>query len=317
MIKPIEAAHKVQKWDGKSIKMPGIFSGVPMNKYHAADICIEPSVSSSTLRTLWLESPAHCWDKSPLNPDRDPTDDETDALLVGRAAHHLLFGEERFQDQFKLRPEDVLGEPWHGNKKVCKEWLAKAKLEGKTVLTPSQFESIEGMAISLAREPLVKAGILNGSIESSWFWKDIETGLWCKVRPDASPNDSLDFADLKTTPSVKIEDLQRTIRDYGYFQQGALVGEACQQILKRPMSSFSLVFVEKKRPYCVRIVTLKENDLARGHKINRVALRTFADCFKSGKWPGPGGEQRDAAYIELPEWSQKQIDERLKFEYGT
>ena len=306
-----------KEWNGKQIGFPGIFHGVPMADYHRGDICIEPSVSSSTLRTLWLESPAHCWDKSPLNPDRDPDASETEALLVGRAAHHLLFGEARFQDLFKLRPETVGGEAWHGNKKVCKEWLAKAEVDGLTVLTPAQFETISGMAKSLARDPLVQAGILNGAIEHSWFWKDTETGLWCKVRPDASPNDSLDFADLKTTPSVQWDDLQRTIRDYGYFQQGALVGEACQEILRRPMTSFSLVFVEKKRPYCVRIVTLKENDLERGRKINRVCLRTFADCLKSGKWPGPGGDKSDASYIELPEWSQKQIDERLKLEFGA
>lgn len=306
------------QWNKKSISFPGIYMNVPMEKYHSADICIEPSVSSSTLRTLWLESPAHCWDRSPLNPKRDPDEDETAALLVGRAAHHLLFGEARFQEIFKIRPDTAPdGRAWNGNNLTCKDWLAKAKADGFTVLKPEQFESIEGMAKSLAREPLVKAGILNGAIEHSWFFKDLETGLWCKVRPDASPNDGLDMADLKTTVSVQFDDLQRTIRDYGYFQQGALVGEACQQILKRPMSSFSLVFVEKKRPYCVRIVTLKENDLDRGHKINVVARRTFADCYKAGHWPGPGGDQSDAKYIELPEWSQKQIDDRLKFEYGA
>jgi hypothetical protein len=301
----------VQKWDGRPIRFPGIYSGVPMDAYHSPSLCIEPSVSSSTLRTLWAKSPAHAWDRCPLNPRRDD-DDETEALILGRAVHHLLLGEARWQDVFVMRPDDVLGESWHGNKKVCREWMAKRRAEGLTVLTPVQFDGIKGMAESLAREPLVQAGILNGAIEQSTVWKDQPTGMWCKARPDAVPNDSLDYSDLKTTLSVQVDDLRRTIMDYGYHQQAAFVGEACRQILRRDMTSFSLVFVEKKRPFCTRIVTLRDADISRGAQINRRCLDIFAECYASGNWPGPAGDQRDAAYIDLPEWGRNRIDERLK-----
>jgi hypothetical protein len=64
----------------------------------------------------------------------------------------------------------------------------------------------------------------------------------------------------------------------------------------------------------VRVVTLKDVDLDRGEKQNRYALDAVARCIKSGHWPGPGGEREDAEHLELPEWAQKQIDDRL--EYG-
>lgn len=306
---------QVRKWSGKPIAMPGIVASMPIDRYHAADACIEPSVSSGGLRKIFNKSPKHYWAESPYNPDRiDPED--TEAMIFGRASHHLLFGETEFKKVYTVRPATINGEAWHASKLICKGWLKKAESDGLTVLTPTQLDHIKGMAKSLAEEPLVKAGILNGAIEQSYFWKDTETGLWIKVRPDANPNDSLDFADLKTTTSVLWPDLRRTIYDQGYFQQGALVADACQHILKRPMNSFSLVFIEKKPPYCCRIVTLKENEIKRGQQCNRIALRTFADCFKAKHWPGPGGDQDDAAYIEMNEWDQKRLDERIKLQLG-
>jgi hypothetical protein len=180
-----------------------------------------------------------------------------------------------------------------------------------TVLDPAMIEQIQGMANALAREPLVKAGILNGQIERSMFWKDKKTGVWLKSRPDAVPGDSPDFADLKGAHSVKFEDVRRAIGDFGYHQQGALVRAAAREILDYKSITFTLVLVEWKRPHCVRIVTLKDNDLDLGDRQNRWALDTFAKCWKEKRWPGPAGDQRDAEYVEIGEFRQKQITDQL------
>lgn len=313
---------KIKKWNNKSIAMPGIYSGVPITFYHSAKAAIELSISSSGLRTIFNESPKHYWSESVYNPDRIERE-ETVSLILGRAAHHLLFGEADFRKLFTVRPASVNGEAWHGNKTICKAWLRQQEDAGLTVLTMAQLDQIKGMAKSLAEEPLVRAGILNGGIEQSYFWKDTETGIWLKSRPDANPNDSLDFCDMKTTTSVQWDDLRRTIADYGYNQQGALIGEACQQIHHQPMNSFSLLFIESKPPHCCRIVTLKENDLQLGHEANHAALRTFAKCLKDKHWPGPGGDQQDASFIEMQPYAQKRLarqlgwdEDRIKRELG-
>ena len=51
---------------------------------------------------------------------------------------------------------------------------------------------------SLAEEPLIKAGILNGLVEHTMVYQDKETGVWIKVRPDCVPTDGADISDLKT-----------------------------------------------------------------------------------------------------------------------
>lgn len=292
------------------IKEPGIYSGVPIELYHG-DLCEGPSISSSGLRKIANESPAHYFVDSYLNPDPPEEKKTPEHFILGRAAHHLLLGEDDFSTQFIVRPEAYAEKPWNSNRTDCKEWLAKQAKGGRTVLLPAQIKAIRGMAKSLAETPLVKSGILNGAVEQTGVWVDKETGIYVKIRPDCIPNDSGDVCDLKTTTDVGYDELSKTIGNFGYHQQGALVGEGMQALLGRPMTSFSLCFVEKDAPWCARIVTLKDCDLDRGRKQNRVALRIFADCIDKGEWPGPG-DYSEAEFIEIPSWLQTRIDHKLE-----
>lgn len=285
------------------IGKPGVYR-LSLAEYHGQPTS-GPSISSSGLRRIFKQSPAHFWAHSSLNPDR-VEDEETQALLLGRAAHHLLLGEDDFSTLFIARPD--CWDSWRS--KDAKRWKEQQEADGRTCLLPGQLEQIRGMARSLAKHPLIQAGILNGEIEQSLIWKDKETDIWCKARPDAVPNDSGDFADLKTTTSVRDEALQRCIADFGYHQQGALITNGYTAITGNKATSFSLVFVEKEPPFCVRVVTLRDDDLARGERQNNAALRIFARCLETNEWPGPG--RADAEYLGLPPWEQTRIDYELE-----
>lgn len=296
---------EIIKWDGQPISKPGIFSGVPMSAYHGANLCDGPSISSSGLRKISNESAAHYFCESPYNPNRvEPK--ETDALVFGRAAHHLLLGEDDFNTHYIVRPDKW--DSWRTD--AAKQWRMDQEAQGRTVLLPGQLETIRGIARSLAAHPLIDAGILNGAIEQTIVWRCKDTGVWLKARPDAIPNDAGDFADLKTTTSVQTPDLARTIAEHGYHQQAALIAAGWHALTGHDIASFSFVFVEKQPPYCVRIVTLRDDDLARGERQNFIATKTFADCMKFGEWPGPGGA--DAEYLSLPTWAQTRIDHQLE-----
>lgn len=300
-------------WDGKPISKPGLYSGVPMSAYHSGRLCVGPSISSSGLRTIFNESEAHFWDKCPLNHDAEEQQD-TEAFILGRACHHLFLGEPFFQRSFIARPEKAPdGRAWNGNNASCKEWLAHQEGARMTVLTPEMLDRIRGMALSLGREPMVQAGALNGEIEITMV-NIHPSGVFVLKRPDVIPNDSGDIVDLKCTKSVKYHDLVRTIGDYGYHQQGALIGDGYKELFGRPIASFSLYFIENVRPYCCRIVTLKDEDLALGSRQNENAIQRFVKCLNSGVWPPPGGNQATAQYIEMSTWRRDIITSRLKAE---
>lgn len=294
--------------EGQKITEPGVYD-LSMDRYHA-DICDSPSISSSGLRTIWSQSPAHYWYDSPYNPNR-PEPKERPHFSTGKAAHHLLYlGRKGFDAEFVVRPEKW--KDWRTND--AKEWKAEQLKAGLTIITDGELEAITGMARSLGAHPLVKAGILDGAVERSLIFKDAKTGAWLKSRPDNIPASSGLFADLKTTESVSDESLARSLGSFGYHMQGALVGMAAEAVLGTQMEEFALVWVEKAPPHCARVTVLTGADLERGHLQLRRSIDQFAECVATGVWPGPGGDRTDAEYLQLPAWAAKQIDARLELE---
>lgn len=296
------------QWDGMPISKPGLYRGVSMAAYHQ-QLTDTPSISSSGKRTIWSKSPRHYFDDSYLNPDRPEDEEERPHFNVGRAAHHLLIlGRKGFDDEFVVRPDEFTS--YRTN--AAKAWKVDCLAAGLTIITPTELDDIVGMAKSLGQEPLVRAGILDGLIERTIVYRDPETGAWVKSRPDSIPDDS-DFSDLKTTTDVRDDALERTIREFGYHQQAATVRSAAQHACNIEMRDFTLVFVEKKRPYCVRIVPIDPEDIDRGASQNRVALHRFAQALESGYWPGPGASD-EAKYMGLSPYWRGRLDARLMLE---
>lgn len=234
-------------------------------------------------------------------------------MNLGSAVHWLAAHEPHFDSQFVIKPKQFRGAPWNGNRKDCIAELKRWKRDGLIVLTEEQIERVIGMAKALGMNPLVQEGILGGLKERSIFWIDKETGLWRKARPDAIPTASGDYSDLKTTTSTLYLDLQRTIGEFSYHMQGATILTGARAI-DLPAETFSLVFVESAAPFCTRVVQLRDEDIERGEKQNRAALRIIADCISSGSWPGPGDDRADCEWIDLPLWRREQIDEKLKLQ---
>lgn len=288
------------------ISEPGIYD-LTMAQYHG-DVADGPSISSSGLRTIWSQSPAHYWYDSPYNPN-PPEPKDRPHFSIGRAAHHLLYlGRKGFDAEFVVRPSEW--SDWRT--KAAKEWREEQLKAGLTIITDAELEAITGMARSLGAHPLVKSGILDGAVERSLIFKDDKTGVWLKSRPDNIPASSGLFADLKTADSVSDDSLERSLASYGYHMQAALVGMASEALLGRPMEEFAFVWVEKAPPHCVRVTVLTGADIERGRMQLRRSIDQFAECVATGEWPGPGGTRRDAEYLTLPAWAVKRIDQRLE-----
>ncbi len=295
---------------GVKVDIPCAIRNMPMDVYHGQP-CVGPSISSSQLRTIFSKSLAHYWNQSPLNPDREPFQD-TEATILGRAAHHLLLGEGEFNRFFVLRPTKAPdGRDWHGANKTCKDWLAEQALEGLTVIKPDQLDYIKGMSQSLAREPALQGGILNGHVELSMFYPDPETGIWVKSRPDAVPNDA-DGADLKCVADVFDDGISRGLGDRGYHQQAALTFEAVRYVFGRTMENFFLVYVEQKRPHSVRVDTIHPDDVQAGIEENSAALQLFSRALSDNYWPGPKNAAGDGGFVRRTNWTREWAKRRLE-----
>lgn len=289
-----------RQWTGDKITEPGCYL-MPIEAYHS-DCCAGPSVSSSGLRLLDQKSPAHYWAGSYLNPDREDDEEENANFRIGRAAHHLLLGEGGFAEKFCTRP--ATWDSWRTN--AAKEWRAQQQAAGRTVLTDGEIKIIRGMAASLAAHPLIEGGLLNGEIERSLIWRDKETGVWLKARPDAIPVDT-DIVDLKTTADASGRGCRKSIEDNGYHMQLALVGMGMEAIFGRKADEFhyTLVFVEKKPPFAVNVKPVDPNAIWWGRKQLRRAIRRFADCAAKNDWPA---YDDDTSTASLSDWYVKRLE---------
>jgi hypothetical protein len=297
-------------WTGKQIVEAGAYSGLPIEDYFAPDICRGPSISSSGLRTIWSQGPAAFWWNSPLNPNAAPQASK-DCFDLGKAAHALLLGESGFYEKFAVRP--ATWADWRT--KAAQEWRDEMRALGFTILTPENIDQIRGMAgllpgqsampeSGLANSRYVKLGLLEGDVEVTVAWQDPKTGVWVKVRPDVIPRASGMFADIKTTSSA---DPLKSVWEFNYHMQGALIGEGARTVLGVEMALFVLVFVQTKPPFRVTVIELEPYEamgevidpLAIGAEQNRAALDTLARCLKTGEWPAADGEARPA---RMPAW---------------
>ncbi len=313
---------QVITWDGKPISSPGIYSRVPMEIYHSADLCVGPSVSSSGLRTIFADSPLDFWIYSPLNPNRLEKPD-SEAFILGRAAHHLMLGEEDFARYYVRRPAELNGKSWNSLRIDCKEWLGLAAEAGQVVLKDGQIASCEGMAgilpwqagldSGLKHNALVRAGAMEGLVEHTIIAQDPETGVWLKARPDVIPTGSREFMDFKTSADVSDEAIRKTLDSFRYDMQADLASTCLEQAAGYRFEAFGFVFADKKPPHATNVIELDPTDLEEAAKDNRTALRTFARCIDTGRWPGPAGQRGDAATIQRSAWSRTRAADRRAY----
>ncbi len=281
------------------ITKAGVYD-LPMSVYHG-DCCDGPSISSSGLRTIELECPLEYWAFSYLNKNAYPQDDKP-AWSFGRAAHCLLLGDSVFEDHFVVRPEEW--KDWR--KKDAKEWRDEQIGKGKSVLIPDELVLIEQMAAVLAKHPLSR-DLLTGEVEKSMLWKDEETGVWLKSRPDIIPTFDNVVVDYKTTTQrVRPYQLQQDITKYGYHMQLALMEDGMRILLGKDDLNIALVFQQKKPPFHVTWVEVTPAFLELGRMQNRKALRTFADCLEKGEWPGYAD---GIVQAHPPEWLIKSMED--------
>ena len=288
---------------GEQITEPGAYR-TPLEHYHTQDICPGPSVSSTGIRKLALQSPRAFFKTWDGNPDRYPDRDVSDALILGRAAHALILGDEVFDEHFAYVPDEAPRRPtatqvkayerdgkWSDAAKEGAEWWEKfdAKAQGRTLITAEQVQRIMWMAESLRDNPLAVEVLTSELIEISMVWQDEITGIWLKSRPDCLPSNNYDFGDLKTF-SPKGADLvlsaHRAVTDHGYAIQMALAIMGAEHVLGTTAQTCALVFVQTTAPFETIVIEIDSEAIYWAKVLIRSALDKMAHGLRTGDWPG-------------------------------
>ncbi|WP_120636054.1 PD-(D/E)XK nuclease-like domain-containing protein [Ruegeria sp. EL01] len=293
--------------DGQTVPGPGAYR-MSMDWYHSQGVCPGPSVSSTGIRKAALESPHAFWKAFDGNPNRYPKKDHTDSLILGKAAHSLVLGDEVFDENFIYIPKDAPRRPTATQIKAFEKngfwseaaeegaefWEAfDAKAAGRLLLKEELVERIFFMAENLNANPLAIEILKSDLVEVSLVWQDEITGLWLKSRVDCIPTNGYDFGDLKTfAPKGKNLRLaaQRSITDFGYPLQMAMGLMGAEHVFHTTAEKCGLVMCQTSEPYDV-IPTIVETDtLYWSRVLIRDGLNKIKHGLDTGDWPGAGAE---------------------------
>lgn len=275
---------------------------IPIETYHG-DCCEGPSVSASGLVTIEQKSLRHYWWSSYLNQER-PADD-TEALAFGRACHAWVLGEPEFNKYFVLSPHDEF------RTKVARAWRDE---QTRTIVRAEQLEAIKSMVRQLKAHPLLRNAFTDGKPEQSLIWKDRETGIWLKSRPDWLPNTLHFVPNFKTCVSAKPEAFAAAAFRFGYHQGAALCLDGLREVLGWREASCYFVAQEKDAPHVAMPFVMRAEDIEIGRLLNRSSLRKLARALERDHWPAYAD---GATEIIIPAWSEKLfLDRHSKGEFA-
>lgn len=270
------------------------FHRIDAATYHA-DPCETPSLSASIAKVLVDQSPKHAYLAHPkLGGHRW---DATGAQDTGSLIHALMLG--------KSAPIEVI-DAKDFKTKAAQEARDDAKAAGKLPVTEPAFLKLRSVATTLLTTLSDEYGIrLIGESELAAIWEDSTDGgapVLCRGMLDHLIESRAVIYDIKTISSAHPDKCSRQMSEYGYDVQWAAYTSALRMI--RPSfagrEDFVFLFCEVEPPYCVTPVRPSGEFRHLGEIRWARAKRTWAECLRTGKWPGYA---TSILSIEPPPWA--------------
>ena len=250
-------------------------------------------ISSSDLKRM-MKSMA-TWKYYKDHPEENG---DTEALQFGRAYHKLMLEPEDFDKEFIVSPK--FDRRTKEGKAAAEEFQKKA--EGKEVINEETYQKLLDMQKALYDTPFVKL-LIKGEHEKSFFWKDSETGIPCKCRPDSfgQIKDNYVCVDLKTTKDAETDHFMRDALKLGYDIQAYHYCQGLENAYKKP---FKFIFIaqEKTAPYLVNVLEADEYFMASGKELRDTLLGEFKKAEETGIYNGYMSKDSGINSLSVPAW---------------
>lgn len=250
-------------------------------------------LSSSAVR-LVLRSPAHFYSDFVL---REAKTEQTSAMKFGTLVHSLILEPQEFRARLRSMPDfgDMRSSK---NREQRDSWIADQP-ENALLVSSEDMSALTGITQSVLRHSIA-AKLFNGATkEISGYFRDPETSVACRIRPDAISADC-GLIDIKTTIDASRDEFSRSIQKYGYHTQLAFYAKGIKEITGTFPPFVAIVAIEKSPPYATAVYVLDEAAMEIGtNKVNQ-GLARYAECVRNNHFPS---YQEVAENISLPNWA--------------
>jgi hypothetical protein len=275
-------------------------SGLPAVEYHALR-----ALSASGAWLLSEECAAKFLWRSPWNPLYLP--EAKSEFDIGVAAHLAVLEPARQADSI------VVIEAGDYRTAKAREARDAARAEGKVPLLPYQLDIVQAVAGSIRAHPIGGRAFRDGEAEVTLLWRDPDTGVPCKARPDYLPAHGRWLVDLKTAASANPRSWRDQAYRLGYHARAAWYLDGAAAVFGEAPEEYWFVVVEKEPPYLVSVIAFDAEALEWGRRGNNRACALFARSAAANDWPGycdPGQNRERGFRIGLPSWALYQLQDR-------
>lgn len=250
-----------------------------------------------------------------------PEDSDSEALLFGRAYHKLMLEPDDFDKEFEVIKdfncsnkegkeqyatyvESKVGRKLTDIERKYKDSITAVLLKesGKDFITETTMQTLNEMKKALFDTPFVKL-LVQGEHEKSFFWKDEQTGVDCKCRPDSygQMNNQYFAIDLKTTKNAETDAFMRDAIRLGYDIQASHYVEGLNKAYGKDFK-FLFIAQEKTAPYLANVLEADEYFLQSGKELRQMLLEQYVDCCNTGNWYGYMGKDGEINSLGVPSW---------------
>ena len=243
--------------------------------YHASG-----DLSRSVAYKMLTSTPKQVW-----HDMQHPTPSDAPHFVVGGCTHSATLEPFKLDDEYAVKPELIDGNGPRTNAYKASFQTMQDQAPDKRWLAPSDYRHCMNMAAEAREHPIMQTYLDDPErvIEGTGFFE--HEGADCKVRPDLWNPGAGVVVDLKTTQDASEKGFARSVVKYGYHFQAAWYLHGLRLMGENP-KQFIFVCVEKTAPYLTNAFTLSASDVDRQKSRMAESCRLWAECMKTGVWPG-------------------------------
>ena len=224
-------------------------------------------------------------------------------MVIGSAVHTSVLEPDEWDATYAVTPAGINRRTNAGKA----EWDVFTTAAGsRTVISREDADLVGKITEGVFAHPAA-SGLLGlpGKAETSLFWKDAETGLECKCRPDYLLDDGSTIVDVKTTESASPADFMQSIVKFRYHVQAAWYLHGVEQATGKRPEQFVFVCIEKRPPFACAVYVAAPEMVQIGWDTARANLNRLAECMAADAWPGYSDQ---VELINLPAWMRPKAD---------
>jgi hypothetical protein len=265
------------------VSAPGIYPTMPEAEYRSTR-----AVSCSTLKRF-AEAPAKA----------HVARADTDAMRAGRLIHAAVLEAWSFDARYQRTDLDRRGT------KAWQEEEAAAASEGRQLVKAAEWDQAAAIRDAVMAHPTARELLAPGlEPEASVFWRDEATGLLCRARADGLRRADRVVVDVKTTLDASPDEFARGAGKWKHHWQEAFYRAGLASAPGGFVADrFVFIAVERDAPNLIGLYELSPSAVAQGEREVMAALREYAECERTGIWPGYAEQ---VVMLDLPAWAMEE-----------